>query len=178
MTQGALGVVSRHSGPADRGEDSHGQQYPRTAVPCRGSYRGGEAGHGRLRRRRGAGQQCCPDRPALAALAPACGSDAQRGCGQADHDQPGGRRGCRTATMTRPHRVRSRAGDQAPRRGCCEPPAGEAAYQGPLISSVAPTGLNRSWPRWQLWQRVASPDGAQAFLPGARLRRRSGVCLG
>ena len=85
------------TGPATRPHRRWpGQQRP--AVP-QGSgggvgdrVRAVEAGHGRLRGRRGADQQCGPACPASAGLAPARGPHAQHSRGQPGRDQPRGRR--------------------------------------------------------------------------------------
>ena len=113
-----LGVLTRPPGRAGGGQDSHGQQYPQGSGGGVGDrVRGVEAGHGRLRGRRGADQQCGPARPARPRLASARGPHAQPGRDQAGRDQPGcgqprGRRGAGPP----PGRDRTGSGPGLPRR--------------------------------------------------------------
>jgi hypothetical protein len=72
-----FGVLARLSGPTGGGQDSHGQQNPQDSGGRIGDHvRAAEAGHGRLRGRRAADQQCGQACPAPAGLASACGPDA------------------------------------------------------------------------------------------------------
>ena len=88
-----FGVLARLPGPTGGGQDSHGQQNPQDSGGRIGHHvRAVEAGHGRLRGRRGADQQCGQTCPASAGLASACGPHAQYGRGQPGRGQPRGRR--------------------------------------------------------------------------------------
>ena len=108
-------ILARLPGRTRGGQDSHGQQNPHdSGGRIRDRIRAVEAGHGRLRGRRGADQQCGQACPAPAGLASARGPHAQYGRGQPGRGQPRGRRrvpGC-CQDETAPGQVQHCRGEQ------------------------------------------------------------------